>query len=162
MNLKEYPAEPFRIKSIETVKMISREERERVIKEAGYNTFLINSEDVYIDLLTDSGTNAMSDKQWAAMMLGDEAYAGSTNFKHLEETVKKYFGFKHIVPTHQGRGAENILSQIAIRPGQFIPGNMYFTTTRYHRSAMGELSWTSSATKRTMPRSTFRSREISI
>ncbi|MCE5178484.1 MAG: tyrosine phenol-lyase [Porphyromonadaceae bacterium] len=137
MNLKEYPAEPFRIKSVETVKMISREERERVIKEAGYNTFLINSEDVYIDLLTDSGTNAMSDKQWAAMMLGDEAYAGSTNFKHLEETVKKYFGFKHIVPTHQGRGAENILSQIAIRPGQFIPGNMYFTTTRYHQERNG-------------------------
>ncbi len=137
MNLKEYPAEPFRIKSIETVKMISREERERVIKEAGYNTFLINSEDVYIDLLTDSGTNAMSDKQWAAMIMGDEAYAGSTNFKHLEETVKKYFGFKHIVPTHQGRGAENILSQIAIRPGQFIPGNMYFTTTRYHQERNG-------------------------
>ena len=137
MNLKEYPAEPFRIKSVETVKMISREERERVIKEAGYNTFLINSEDVYIDLLTDSGTNAMSDKQWAAMMLGDEAYAGSTNFKHLEEAVNKHFGFKHIVPTHQGRGAENILSQIAIRPGQFVPGNMYFTTTRYHQERNG-------------------------
>ena len=137
MNLKEYPAEPFRIKSVETVKMISREERERVIKEAGYNTFLIKSEDVYIDLLTDSGTNAMSDKQWAAMMLGDEAYAGSTNFKHLEETVNKHFGFKHIVPTHQGRGAENILSQIAIRPGQFVPGNMYFTTTRYHQERNG-------------------------
>lgn len=137
MNLKEYPAEPFRIKSVETVKMISREERERVIKEAGYNTFLINSEDVYIDLLTDSGTNAMSDKQWAAMMLGDEAYAGCTNFKHLEEAVNKHFGFKHIVPTHQGRGAENILSQIAIRPGQFVPGNMYFTTTRYHQERNG-------------------------
>ena len=137
MNLKEYPAEPFRIKSVETVNMISREERERVIKEAGYNTFLINSEDVYIDLLTDSGTNAMSDKQWAAMMLGDEAYAGSKNFAHLEKTVREYFGFKYIVPTHQGRGAENILSQIAIRPGQFVPGNMYFTTTRYHQERNG-------------------------
>ena len=137
MNLKEYPAEPFRIKSVETVNMISREERERVIKEAGYNTFLINSEDVYIDLLTDSGTNAMSDKQWAAMMMGDEAYAGSRNFRHLEETVQEIFGFKHIVPTHQGRGAENLLSQIAIKQGQYVPGNMYFTTTRYHQERNG-------------------------
>jgi len=137
MNLQEYPAEPFRIKVVETVKMISREEREKVIREAGYNTFLINSEDVYIDLLTDSGTNAMSDRQWAAMMLGDEAYAGSRNFQHLEKTVREYYGFKHIVPTHQGRGAENILSQIAIKPGQFVPGNMYFTTTRYHQERNG-------------------------
>ena len=133
MNLHEYPAEPFRIKSVETVKMISREERERVIREAGYNTFLIISEDVYIDLLTDSGTNAMSDRQWAAIMMGDEAYAGSRNFHHLEKTIQEYYGFKHLVPTHQGRGAENILSQIAIKPGQFVPGNMYFTTTRYHQ-----------------------------
>ena len=137
MNLQEYPAEPFRIKVVKTVKMISREEREKVIREAGYNTFLINSEDVYIDLLTDSGTNAMSDRQWAAMMLGDEAYAGSRNFQHLEKTVREYYGFKHIVPTHQGRGAENILSQIAIKPGQFVPGNMYFTTTRYHQERNG-------------------------
>lgn len=137
MNLNKYPAEPYRIKTVETVKMISREEREKVIKEAGYNTFLINSEDVYIDLLTDSGTNAMSDKQWAAMMMGDEAYAGSRNFRHLEETVQEIFGFKHIVPTHQGRGAENLLSQIAIKQGQYVPGNMYFTTTRYHQERNG-------------------------
>lgn len=137
MNKEFYPAEPFRIKSVETVKMISREEREKVIKEAGYNTFLINSEDVYIDLLTDSGTNAMSDKQWAGMMIGDEAYAGSKNFKHLEATVQELFGFKHIVPTHQGRGAENLLSQIAIKPGQYVPGNMYFTTTRFHQENNG-------------------------
>ncbi len=137
MNLQEYPAEPFRIKVVETVKMNSREEREKVIREAGYNTFLINSEDVYIDLLTDSGTNAMSDRQWAAMMLGDEAYAGSRNFQHLEKTVREYYGFQHMVPTHQGRGAENILSQIAIKPGQFVPGNMYFTTTRYHQERNG-------------------------
>jgi tyrosine phenol-lyase len=137
MNIHDYPAEPFRIKMIEPVKMISRTQREQVIKEAGYNTFLINSEDVYIDLLTDSGTNAMSDRQWAGMMLGDEAYAGSRNFQHLEETVKEFFGFKHIVPTHQGRGAENLLSQIAICPGQYVPGNMYFTTTRYHQERNG-------------------------
>lgn len=137
MNINDFPAEPFRIKSVETVKMISREEREKVIKEAGYNTFLINSEDVYIDLLTDSGTNAMSDKQWAGMMMGDEAYAGSKNFHHLDATVKEFFGFKHMVPTHQGRGAENLLSQICIKPGQFVPGNMYFTTTRYHQEHNG-------------------------
>lgn len=137
MDFSNYPAEPFRIKAVETVKMISREEREQVIKEAGYNTFLINSEDVYIDLLTDSGTNAMSDKQWGGMMMGDEAYAGSKNFHHLDATVKELFGFKHMVPTHQGRGAENLLSQIAIKPGQFVPGNMYFTTTRYHQERNG-------------------------
>ncbi len=137
MDINQFPAEPFRIKSVEVVKMNTREERERVIKEAGYNTFLINSEDVYIDLLTDSGTNAMSDRQWAGMMIGDEAYAGSRNFHHLEQTVRELFGFKYIVPTHQGRGAENLLSRVAIKPGQFVPGNMYFTTTRYHQENNG-------------------------
>lgn len=137
MNFKDFPAEPFRIKSVETVKMISKPEREEVIKKAGYNTFLIDSEDVYIDLLTDSGTNAMSDTQWSGIMKGDEAYAGSKNFYHLKSTVEEIFGFKHIVPTHQGRGAENILSRIAIKPGQYVPGNMYFTTTRYHQENNG-------------------------
>ena len=137
MDIKNYPAEPYRIKVVETVKMIDKDQRAKVAKEAGYNTFLINSEDVYIDLLTDSGTNAMSDKQWAGMMIGDEAYAGSRNFHHLEETVQEIFGFKHLVPTHQGRGAENLLSRIAIKPGQYVPGNMYFTTTRYHQEANG-------------------------
>ncbi|EOH6332233.1 TPA: tyrosine phenol-lyase [Citrobacter koseri] len=132
-----YPAEPFRIKSVETVSMISRDERIQKMHEAGYNTFLLNSKDIYIDLLTDSGTNAMSDKQWAGMMIGDEAYAGSENFYHLERTVQELFGFKHIVPTHQGRGAENLLSQLAIKPGQYVAGNMYFTTTRYHQEKNG-------------------------
>ncbi|TKU03600.1 tyrosine phenol-lyase [Citrobacter sp. wls831] len=132
-----YPAEPFRIKSIETVSMIPRDERLKKMQEAGYNTFLLNSKDIYIDLLTDSGTNAMSDKQWAGMMMGDEAYAGSENFYHLERTVQELFGFKHIVPTHQGRGAENLLSQLAIKPGQYVAGNMYFTTTRYHQEKNG-------------------------
>ncbi|MGI6642436.1 MAG: tyrosine phenol-lyase [Bacillota bacterium] len=137
MTDRRYPAEPYRIKAVEPVKMIDRTRREEVIREAGYNTFLINSEDVYIDLLTDSGTNAMSDRQWAALMMGDEAYAGSRSFHRLEATVKRLFGFKHVVPTHQGRGAENILSRIAIKPGQYVPGNMYFTTTRYHQEANG-------------------------
>ena len=134
---KGYPAEPFRIKAIEYVKMNTREEREKLMKEAGYNTFLLNSRDVYIDLLTDSGTNAMSDRQWAGIMMGDEAYAGSENWFHLERTIKELFGFKYVVPTHQGRGAENLLSIMAIKPGQFVPGNMYFTTTRYHQEANG-------------------------
>ncbi|EML4851197.1 tyrosine phenol-lyase [Morganella morganii subsp. morganii] len=132
-----YPAEPYRIKSVETVSMIPREDRIKRMKEAGYNTFLLNSKDVYVDLLTDSGTNAMSDKQWAGMMMGDEAYAGSENFFHLERTVQELFGFKHIVPTHQGRGAENLLSSLAIKPGQYVAGNMYFTTTRYHQEKNG-------------------------
>lgn len=137
MDLSKYPAEPFKIKSVEPVKMISREQREIAMKEAGYNTFNLKSEDVYIDLLTDSGTNAMSDAQWAGMMMGDEAYAGSKNWIYLEATIKELFGFKHVVPTHQGRGAENILSTIAIKPGQYVAGNMYFTTTRYHQEKNG-------------------------
>lgn len=137
LDLKKYPAEPFRIKTIEYVHMNTKAEREEIIKKAGYNTFLIDSKDVFIDLLTDSGTNAMSDNQWAGIMLGDEAYAGSRNWYHLEETVQELFGFKHVVPTHQGRGAENLLSRIAIKPGQYVPGNMYFTTTRFHQEANG-------------------------
>lgn len=135
--MKKYPAEPFRIKSVEPVKMMTRPEREAAMKQAGYNTFLLKSEDVYIDLLTDSGTNAMSDRQWAGLMIGDEAYAGSRNFLHLDQIVKEYYGFKHLVPTHQGRGAENLLSRLMIKPGDYIPGNMYFTTTRYHQEANG-------------------------
>lgn len=134
---KRYPAEPFRIKAVETVKMNTRAEREIIAKEAGYNTFLIKSEDIYIDLLTDSGTNAMSDNQWAGIMIGDEAYAGSRNWYNLEATVKELFGFKHVVPTHQGRGAENLLGHIAIKKGQYVPGNMYFTTTRLHQELNG-------------------------
>ena len=122
---------------VEPLKMTTRPERDRAIAAAGFNTFLLRSEDVYIDLLTDSGTSAMSDWQWAGMMLGDEAYAGSRNFYHLEETIRQYYGYRYTVPTHQGRGAENILSRMLIQPGDFVPGNMYFTTTRLHQELAG-------------------------
>jgi tyrosine phenol-lyase len=130
-------AEPFKIKVVEPVKMTSREERETFIRDAGYNTFLLRSEDVYIDLLTDSGTSAMSDYQWAGLMLGDEAYAGSRNFYHMETAVREHYGYRHIIPTHQGRGAEHLISRILIKPGDFVPGNMYFTTTRLHQELVG-------------------------
>jgi len=130
-------AEPYKIKVVEPLKMTTREERQSALEKAGNNTFLLRSDDVYIDLLTDSGTNAMSDNQWAGMMLGDEAYAGSKNFYHLEEAVQKYYGYKYLVPTHQGRGAEHIISKILIKPGTYVPGNMYFTTTRLHQELAG-------------------------
>lgn len=130
-------AEPFKIKMVELIKPMSAEDRKKSLAEAGYNTFLLKSEDVYIDLLTDSGTSAMSDVQWAGMMLGDEAYAGSRNYYNLEKAVQKYYGYNYLVPTHQGRGAEHLISRILIKPGQIVPGNMYFTTTRAHQELVG-------------------------
>jgi len=130
-------AEPWKIKMVEPLRRVTAEARASALQAADYNTFLLRSADVYIDLLTDSGTGAMSDRQWAGMMLGDEAYAGSRNFYRLEEAVRRYYGYAHILPTHQGRGAEHLLSRCAITRGQFVPGNMYFTTTRLHQELAG-------------------------
>ncbi len=130
-------AEPYKIKMVERLKTTTSKERVQAIQDAGFNTFLLRSEDVYIDLLTDSGTSAMSDYQWAGLMMGDEAYSGSRNFYHLEENVQLYYGYTYLIPTHQGRGAEHLISRILIRQGDVVPGNMYFTTTRLHQELAG-------------------------
>lgn len=128
---------PYKIKVVEPIKITTPEIRRKAMKEAAYNTFLLPSDLVYIDLLTDSGTSAMSDNQWAGMMLGDEAYAGSKNFYHLDKAVQEIYGYKYVVPTHQGRAAEHIMSQILIKTGDFVPNNMYFTTRREHQELAG-------------------------
>lgn len=133
----KYIPEPFKIKTVEPIRMTTKNDREKAIKEAGYNTFLLKSEDVFIDLLTDSGTSAMSDAQWAALQMGDEAYAGSKNFYDLEKAVRDVYGYKYFVPTHQGRAAEHIMSKLLIRKDDYVPGNMYFTTTRLHQELAG-------------------------
>ncbi|HNS74654.1 MAG TPA: tryptophanase, partial [bacterium] len=126
----EFPAEPFRVKVVEPVRRTTREERDRLIHEAGYNVFALPAASVYVDLLTDSGTSAMSDHQWAGIMMGDESYAGSKNYYHFEETIRSIFGFRYIIPTHQGRAAENLLFSVALREGDLVPNNIHFDTTR--------------------------------
>ena len=132
-NIMELPfAESWKIKMVEPIRKSTREEREQWMKEAYYNVFQLRSDQVYIDLITDSGTGAMSDRQWAAMMLGDESYAGASSFFNLKETITRLTGFEYIIPTHQGRAAENVLFSYLVHEGDIIPGNSHFDTTKGH------------------------------
>ncbi|RLD05924.1 MAG: tyrosine phenol-lyase [Chloroflexota bacterium] len=135
--MTQHPPEPFRIKMTEPIHLIGPEEREKALQKAGYNVFGIDAKNIFIDLLTDSGTGAMSQHQWAAMMAGDESYAGARSYNRLSEVMQDIFGFKHFVPTHQGRAAENILCAVALQDGQYIPSNMHFDTTEGNIRARG-------------------------
>jgi tyrosine phenol-lyase len=131
---------PWKIKVVEPIALLDAGDRRRALVEAGYNTFLLRSEDVFVDLLTDSGTSALSQEQRAAMELGDEAYAGSRSFFRLERAMRDVYGYRHLIPTHQGRGAEHLLAKVLVQPGQLVPSNLYFTTSREHAELAGA-SW---------------------
>ena len=125
-------AESWKIKMVEPIRKSTREQREKWLKEAHYNVFQLKSEQVYIDCITDSGTGSMSDRQWAAMMMGDESYAGASSFFRLKDTITRITGFEYVIPTHQGRAAENVLFSHLVKPGAVVPGNSHFDTTKGH------------------------------
>ena len=135
--MPNYPPEPFRIKMVEAIRLIDSQAREQALRQAGYNVFGLKAEDVFVDLLTDSGTGAMSQEQWAAIMRGDESYAGARSYYRLAEAMQKIFGFPYFVPTHQGRAAENILCALLMSEDKYVPSNMHFDTTDANIRARG-------------------------
>ena len=148
-------APPYKIKVVEPISLPPLERRREALERAGYNTFLLRSDDVYVDLLTDSGTSAVSQEQRAQMELGDEAYAGSRSFFRLEHAVREVYGYRHTIPTHQGRGAEHLLSKVLVQPGMLVPSNLYFTTSRAHAELAGGVWVDVAVAEATQPESTF-------